>query len=248
VVKIGPLFSSHRTFFSSSYPFHIGIFLSIRDLGKYWCAGLPVLTIAKSYPFEINPQALKGNWKEGWALDVHTRSSTPSRNEMGVIVGWKTVRPPLAEALFRLKYRNERHWAQVISEVLYRFWLERNPEWKIDLIVPVPPSVKDRLFQPVTEMAIRFGGLAGVPVGNDAIQKVKNSVQIKQLNDSEQRRLSLRDSFTVDAGRLHGKNILLFDDLYRSGETLDAVCQAIRDQTDTGSIYVMTVTKTRTKR
>ena len=47
---------------------------------------------------------------------------------------------------------------------------------------------------------------------------------------------------------LYGKNILLFDDLYRSGETLKAVCNIVANQGGANNVYVLTITKTRSKR
>ena len=32
---------------------------------------------------EINPQTLPGHWKEGYALDLHTSSSFPMKDEEG---------------------------------------------------------------------------------------------------------------------------------------------------------------------
>ncbi len=45
-----------------------------------------------------------------------------------------------------------------------------------------------------------------------------------------------------------GRNILLFDDLYRSGETLKAVAQILKNKAGVKNVYILTITKTRSKR
>jgi len=56
---------------------------------------------------EIHPQGIAGSWKSGIALDFHTTSSTPAGyNEFGHMQ-FDTVRPEIAELLYRLKYRGD---------------------------------------------------------------------------------------------------------------------------------------------
>ena len=45
-----------------------------------------------------------------------------------------------------------------------------------------------------------------------------------------------------------GKHILLFDDLYRSGATLNAVTDLLMNQGDAKTVRVLTVTRTRSNR
>jgi hypothetical protein len=63
---------------------------------------------------EINPQKLNGRWNEGWALDFHTSYSIPIEPELRI---FDTKRPPIAEELYLLKYRNERDRAENIAIV-----------------------------------------------------------------------------------------------------------------------------------
>lgn len=72
---------------------------------------------AKEIYMNIKPIKLSGNWKEGFALDIHTASSKPIKNEQDEIIKWETERPPLGEALYRLKYWKEKDHAIKISLV-----------------------------------------------------------------------------------------------------------------------------------
>ena len=89
-------------------------------------------------PVIINPHNLRGPWSDGYALDVHTTSSTMiGHNAFGHPV-FDTARSPLGELLYRLKNRGDE---TVIPEIIdttatfLRGWGVR-----IDAVVPVPPS------------------------------------------------------------------------------------------------------------
>ena len=48
--------------------------------------------------------------------------------------------------------------------------------------------------------------------------------------------------------RYKGKDVLLFDDLYRSGTTLKEITHMLYEQGKVKSVYIVTMTKTRVNR
>lgn len=192
---------------------------------------------------EINPQKLIGNWDGGWALDLHTLYSN--------IIGpdeFDTKRTPIGEELYLLKYRDERNHVVTIAETAAEFLKTKRNEWNIDIIIPVPPSNTTRIYQPVYEIAKSIGMILGIPVDFTALKKEKSTLQLKNIEDPIERNELLKDAFDVEFNVLSGKNVLIFDDLYRSGETLNAVCKVIRNKGKANKVYVLTITKTRSKR
>ena len=211
---------------------------------------------------ELNVQKLDGHWDDGYALDFHTLSSKPiteyekkieviDGKEEEVIYeikkGWDTKRPPIAEELYKLKYWHERSRLSTIANEAASF-LNGKADWKIDLIIPVPPSDTIREFQPVEELTKAIGAIRKLTVDLTTLKKLKPTSQLKEIEDPDIRRENLKDAFDIVSNSLNGKNILLFDDLYRSGETLNAVCDVIKNKGNAKNIYVLTVTKTRSKR
>jgi predicted amidophosphoribosyltransferase len=198
---------------------------------------------------EINPQKLNGHWNEGWALDLHTSSSHPIKDEDGNITGWDTKRPPIAEELYRLKYWREQYRVDSIARPAAEFLNKYKNKWQLDVIIPIPPSDMTREFQPVYEMAKSIGRLVGLPVDFNTLKKVKSTSQLKEIEDPDTRREILKDAFSINFNALSGKNVLIFDDLYRSsGETLKAACDVIMNKGKAKEVYVLTITKTRSKR
>jgi competence protein ComFC len=83
---------------------------------------------------KINPISIEGRWRSGFALDLHTTSSTPiGPNEFGHMQ-FDTVRPAIAELLYRLKFRADRSAAEPIIETAADFIVRA--DGKFDAIVP----------------------------------------------------------------------------------------------------------------
>jgi competence protein ComFC len=197
---------------------------------------------------DINPQKLIGNWREGYALHFHTLSSIPIKDEDGEIIGWDTKRPPLAEELYRLKYWHEEERAMNIAEVAAKFLSNNAKSWGLHAIIPIPPSDLSREFQPVYTLADQIGALLGIAVNYDVLEKTKSTSELKSIDNPTERQEILQDAFRATFAGLQNKNILLFDDLFRSGETLKAATNVLTSQAKAQNVYVLTITKTRSKK
>jgi competence protein ComFC len=198
----------------------------------------------------IKPIKLDGNWKDGFALDMHTASSKPIKNDQDEIIKWETERPPLGEALYRLKYWKEKNHAIKISLIaaVFLHTKKKNKEWNIDKIIPIPPSDLTREFQPVYLLANQIAKFLKTDLDINSLKKIKSTSELKSIEDPATRREILKDAFSINFNALSGKDILIFDDLYRSGETLNAVCDVIMNKGKARGVYVLTITKTRSKR
>jgi competence protein ComFC len=218
---------------------------------------------------EINPQTLTGRWKEGFALDLHTLSSVPKewttkkvtvhelidgdfvaveKEVQDKVTKWDTTYTPIGLEMNHLKYWKEIHRAETIGAAAAGFLKQKAAGWGINLILPIPPSDTTRDFQPVYEIVHHIGRLSGLPVDLHILKKLKSTSQLKEIEDPTKRKELLTGAFSIQNNGLQGKNVLLFDDLYRSGETLNAVCDIIINQGRAKCVYVLTITKTRSKR
>lgn len=192
---------------------------------------------------KINPRKLHGPWTGGYALDVHTTSSTMiGHNAYGHAV-FDTVRSPLGELLYRLKNRGDQSAIPEIVAAAGEFvkrWAVR-----VDAIVPVPPSNTARKHQPVIGVAKALGDYLRVPLCEGCLAKIKNTGQLKDVFDYAKRAEILKDAFSVDAAKTKGKRLLLMDDLYRSGATAGAIAQLLTATGGARAVYLLTLTQTR---
>lgn len=190
---------------------------------------------------DIHPQKIAGPWKSGVALDFHTIKSTPAGYNSAGHMQYETERTEIAELLYRLKYRADRKAATGIIEAAAAFL--RPHRRKLDMIVPVPPSSPRRL-QPVPLLARGIGEAIALPF-EDCVVLTRSATQLKDVTDPERRRELVDGLHSVDAGRTRGKNILLFDDIFRSGATMKAVTQTLLRQGEAASVRALTITRTR---
>ena len=196
---------------------------------------------------DINPREIHGNWRAGWALDIHTVSSRPLPSG-----GYDTERTEFGELVFQLKYRHDRTKIQPIAEIAAKFVEEK---FAVDghfvlpylaAIIPIPPSDTNRDFQPVTEVAQEIGKLLSVPVRTDYLMKTKQTIPLKNLSDVESKQEQLRGAFAVQSQDLKNRCVLLVDDLYDSGTTLTEATRVLYEQGGVQHVLVLTLTRTRT--
>jgi competence protein ComFC len=192
---------------------------------------------------KINPRKLRGPWNDGYALDVHTISSTMiGHNAYGHPV-FDTQRSELGDFLYRLKNRGDETVIEPIVEAMIGFLKAWNPG--VDAIVPVPPSNKARKHQPVMEVAMVLSARTGIPLCETCLSKVKSTAQLKDVFEYNKRAEILKDAFAVDEMKTRGKQLLVFDDLFRSGATVSAIAQVLTGAGAAAAVYLLTLTHTR---
>jgi len=74
------------------------------------------------------------------------------------------------------------------------------------------------------------------------------TTQLKSINDPEERRKALDGLYAVDVSKMAGKKILLFDDLFRSGATMNAITDVLLQQGGVAAVSALTITCTRSNR
>lgn len=189
---------------------------------------------------EINPRRLRGPWDDGYALDVHTRSSTFLGYDQYGHPRFDTMRSPIGELLYQLKYRHDQAAVAPMVDAIEGFV---GKLWKppIDAIVPVPPSVA-RKDQPVILVAAALADRLKIPLCTACIAKVKQTPQLKDIVEYDKRTEALKDAFTVASDQTKGKNLLLFDDLHGSGATVRAIVGLLKREGQAKAVYLLTLT------
>jgi len=195
---------------------------------------------------EIKPKELKGDWDKGYALDVHTVDSTYIGDDSYGHPVFDNKRSAMGELLFQLKYRNDAAALAQIVETVSDFL--KQSAFDVDIIVPMPPSNSYRKFQPVVEMARGVSATMHLAISEKGLLKVKSTPQLKNIYDLTERKKILADAFAATKNETSGKKILLLDDLYRSGATMNAASAALKSSGEASSISVLTLTYTRNLR
>ncbi len=191
---------------------------------------------------ELHPKEIKGYWDQGYVLDLHTISSTMiGYNEFGH-PEFDTVRSDLGELVYRLKYKADKSVIPSIIEATVGFV----NTWKIhpDVVVPVPPSKVQRAFQPVVDIASELAKSLGIALDTTCLKKAKMTPQMKDIGDLAARTAALEDAFTSDKS-FAGRQVLLIDDLFQSGATMNVAARTLKQQGLASRVYALALTRTR---
>jgi competence protein ComFC len=193
---------------------------------------------------KYNPRKIYGSWSDGYVLDLHSTDSTYiGDNEFGH-PQFETHRTEIGELLFRLKYRSDETALMELVEtanIFIRKWAV-----KPSMIVPVPPTRAYRKLQPVARLAEELGARLRIPTAHDAIRKQKQFAELKNVYDGEERRKLLEGAFVINSPRVKGHRVLLVDDLYRSGATMNAIADVLLSSGAT-SVFAFAFTQTRSR-
>lgn len=193
----------------------------------------------------IKPRKLAGRWREGFALDLHTLSSEYiGDNEYGH-PQFETTYSEIGELLYLLKYKRDESAVPAMVRAASKFVKNWDPE--VDVLIPVPPS-KYRRVQPVRILGEALAKRLKIPFGSDWLKKAKKVPELKNVYDYDERADLLEGAHTANAAKLTGRRVLLFDDLYRSGATMNAVTTVLYDEGDVEEVFALTMTKTRSNR
>ena len=187
---------------------------------------------------------IPGKRRRGYVLDFHTvRSEFTGHDEFGRPM-FDTERTELGELVYRLKYGSDRSVLQKIVATAVRFLRSWNPP--IEAVVPTPPS-RRRRYQPLLEIGKALSARIELPLRSRLLVKVKDTPELKSIHDYHERLRLLEDAYTVRASVVKGKNVLLIDDLYRSGATLNAITEVLHSEAGVANVYALALTRTRSK-
>jgi predicted amidophosphoribosyltransferase len=184
---------------------------------------------------------IKGPWDDGWVLDKHVISSVyRGDNEYGH-PQFDTTRTEVGEATYQLKYHKD--WAQakllaqLIADEIYPVFSQ------VGFIVPMPATTK-RVRQPVTEVAMELGAIVGAPVFRNLLVKAENGKSLKNLSTKDEKTQAIGNSFSVnDEIPNEGKwNVLVVDDLFHTGASMEAACKVLRKFPKVEKIYIVALT------
>jgi ComF family protein len=130
----------------------------------------------------------------------------------------------LQEAIHRWKYHGKTiltpFFAKWMEEGLHRYWGSNI----FDLLIPVPlhtERLRERGFNQALLLVRELSHRTGIPYRKRALQKVRPTIPQVNLSGVE-REKGVKGSFhTIGKEELEGKSILLVDDVYTTGATVN---------------------------
>lgn len=139
----------------------------------------------------------------------------------------------MRKSIHAVKYQNKREYLEYFAKEMAEHFSREIADWQPEVIVPIPmhkSSIGVRGYNQAELLAVYLGWELGLPVEKKVLQKVRKTANQKEL-DHKSRRINLKGAFSVELP--HGqeciwKKVLLVDDVYTTGSTLDEAALTLR--------------------
>ncbi len=137
----------------------------------------------------------------------------------------------IRESIYRFKYSNQRRYASFYADAIARRYGQQIKRWNIDAIIPVPMyklKQYQRGYNQAQLIAAELGKILKIQVESDILIRTRRTRPMKELNDQE-RNKNLQNAFKISENIVKYKRILLVDDIYTTGATIDACSSELLD-------------------
>lgn len=162
---------------------------------------------------------------------VSKKQNLLASSRMPVFV-WGDYGGVLKRAIAVMKYENQPQLAKPLGEWVGEAWLKQGLVAERNLmVVPIPlhrKKLKARGFNQAELLAEYFCSVTRLPLCRQGLERIRETEAQFGLS-AVQRQQNLRNAFSVGKGfpgRFSG-SVLLFDDIYTTGATIDAAVEAL---------------------
>lgn len=126
-------------------------------------------------------------------------------------------------SMYRFKYSNRREYAKFYGEAIVSRYGHLIRSWNPEVIIPVPMYKIKKLqrgYNQAELVADEVGNLLHRPVDKKILVRTRRTEAMKELND-EERVKNLQNAFKITESIVKYKKVLIVDDIYTTGTTID---------------------------
>lgn len=136
----------------------------------------------------------------------------------------------MKKMMYGLKYHHNRDTGVFLGKELAEAYGGYLRMLKVDGIVPVPITgrrLRERGYNQAAVIAGELGRQCGIPVYPEYLKRSRSTRPQKELNDSG-RKNNVKSAFHIGKNEVQLNQILLVDDIYTTGATLDEAARCLR--------------------
>lgn len=140
---------------------------------------------------------------------------------------------PVNLSIYQYKFHNQRNFGRYYAEEMAKRHRSRLMKWNPDIIIPIPlhsSKLRKRGYNQAAIVAEELERLTGLPVNAGLLKRVRGTNPLKTLDPAGRKR-NLRKAFAVAESKkqmLNGKTVLLIDDIYTTGSTMDEAAKCLK--------------------
>ena len=136
----------------------------------------------------------------------------------------------VADSIYRFKYKGRQEYAAYYAERMARILGKKILRLRPDALVPVPiHAEKKRLrgYNQAEAIARELGRLLHIPVETKLVKRVRKTKPMKDLS-AQERQNNLKRAFKICKNDVKLNTIIIIDDIYTTGSTIDAMAGELR--------------------
>lgn len=145
-------------------------------------------------------------------------------------------------AISKFKYMGRKEYGTFFGRAAWDYAREQLTLWRPEVIVPVPVHRSKKIERGYNQAAVIGRELAEytqLPIAEDVVIRKEKTKAQKELSP-EERRQNLQQAFTPGKNPFLWKRVLLVDDIYTTGSTVDAVSCVLKGM-GAEEIYVLSI-------
>lgn len=134
------------------------------------------------------------------------------------------------ETIYRMKYGGRREYTEYLGDEMARILGRQILEWKPDALIPVPLHVqrqKKRGYNQAELLAVRIGMKLQIPVFSEYLARSRKTLPQKSV-EASLRKNNLKSSFNIVQNDVKLNTIVIIDDIYTTGSTVDVIAEVCR--------------------
>lgn len=138
----------------------------------------------------------------------------------------------IKQSVHQFKFHNKREYADFYVQQMCKALIPFLETWKPQALIPVPlhkSRKKRRGFNQAQLLAEGIGRAFGILVLTDLVVRTRATRPQKELN-REKRKNNLKNAFKIPGYDVKLKRVLVIDDIYTTGSTIDAIAELLLER------------------
>lgn len=149
---------------------------------------------------------------------------------------------PVNQSIYQFKYHNQREFSKYYARALTDAYASDVKRWKPDVLIPIPLHARRRRkrgYNQAELLAKELSKYLKIPVDSKTVRRVRYTNPQKKMDHSK-RKSNLKRAFSVKPFPIRVKTVLLIDDIYTTGNTIDAVAVELKKK-GVEKVYFLTI-------
>lgn len=137
----------------------------------------------------------------------------------------------IKKSIYDFKYNNRRSYSGFFASEIYKRYRDFFEVYKPDIIIPVPmfkKKEKQRGYNQAALLAADLSRMTGIPYSEEMLIRVRKTSPMKDLERKDRLR-NLKEVFSIREPLSSIYKVLLIDDIYTTGATMDECSLILKD-------------------